>query len=188
MRTVYGIYTAKLEPTRVLLPPTQPPLTTAVDTVSCHEPCHARARGQAQLRKAIVLPPGGTLQGFQPPWRAGRHPGTLTYAVTGCTACTDGDVVGGNDCLVTGLWSGLDIDGAAAAVGAHSGSFLGLVLSDGSAGVGQRSGVRSTPRRSWALRATTIVEADISTAPMAGLSVIPAQARTPAASGMAITL
>ena len=33
-----------------------------------------------------------------------------------------------------------------------------------------------------------MVEADISTAPTAGLSVIPAQASTPAASGMATTL
>jgi hypothetical protein len=38
------------------------------------------------------------------------------------------------------------------------------------------------------LSATTIVEADISAAPMAGLYVNPAQASTPAASGMAITL
>jgi hypothetical protein len=48
--------------------------------------------------------------------------------------------------------------------------------------------VRSTLRSSWALRATTIVEADISTAPMAGLRVRPAHASTPAASGIAITL
>ena len=50
------------------------------------------------------------------------------------------------------------------------------------------SGVRRTRRSSWALRATTMVEADISTAPTPGLSVTPAQANTPAASGMATTL
>jgi hypothetical protein len=37
------------------------------------------------------------------------------------------------------------------------------------------------------LNATTMVDADISTAPMAGLRVTPAQASTPAASGMAMT-
>ena len=49
-------------------------------------------------------------------------------------------------------------------------------------------GVNFTLRGSCALSATTIVEADISAAPMAGLNVNPAQASTPAASGMAITL
>jgi hypothetical protein len=46
-------------------------------------------------------------------------------------------------------------------------------------------GRRSTRRRSWALRATTMVEALIRTAPRAGARVIPAQASTPAASGTA---
>ena len=49
-------------------------------------------------------------------------------------------------------------------------------------------GVSCTRRRSWALRATTIVDRLISTAPTAGDSVIPAQASAPAASGMASTL
>jgi hypothetical protein len=38
------------------------------------------------------------------------------------------------------------------------------------------------------LSATTTVDADISTAPTAGLKVTPAQASTPAANGMATTL
>jgi len=50
------------------------------------------------------------------------------------------------------------------------------------------SGLRSTRRSSWALRATTIVEADMSTAAIAGLNASPAQASTPAASGIAMTL
>ena len=49
-------------------------------------------------------------------------------------------------------------------------------------------GASWTRRNSWALRATTIVETLISTAPTAGDSVTPAQARAPAASGMATTL
>jgi len=49
-------------------------------------------------------------------------------------------------------------------------------------------GRRSTRRRSWALSATTIVDADMRMAPTAGDRVIPAHARTPAASGMATTL
>jgi class 3 adenylate cyclase len=49
-------------------------------------------------------------------------------------------------------------------------------------------GLRSTPRRNWALMATTIVERLISTAAAAGGSDTPAQARAPAASGMARTL
>jgi hypothetical protein len=49
-------------------------------------------------------------------------------------------------------------------------------------------GRRSTRRRSWALRATTMVEALISTAPTAGARVTPAQARTPAATGTASRL
>jgi len=49
-------------------------------------------------------------------------------------------------------------------------------------------GLRSTPRRNWALMATTIVERLISTAAAAGGSDKPAQARAPAASGMARTL
>jgi hypothetical protein len=49
-------------------------------------------------------------------------------------------------------------------------------------------GDRRTRRNSCALRATTIVEALINTAPTAGLSVTPAHANTPAASGIASTL
>ena len=48
--------------------------------------------------------------------------------------------------------------------------------------------VSRTRRRSWAFRATMIVDSDMSTAAAAGLRVTPAQARTPAASGMATTL
>ena len=55
-------------------------------------------------------------------------------------------------------------------------------------GVAGAAGVRRTRRSSWALRATTMVDADMSTAPMAGLSVTPAKANTPAASGIAMTL
>jgi hypothetical protein len=50
------------------------------------------------------------------------------------------------------------------------------------------SGERRTRRRSWAFNATTMVDALIMMAPTAGLRVKPVQARTPAASGMAITL
>ena len=46
----------------------------------------------------------------------------------------------------------------------------------------------ATRRSSWALRATTIVDRLIRTAPTAGGSVMPAQARAPAASGMATML
>ena len=53
---------------------------------------------------------------------------------------------------------------------------------------GVASGLSRTRRSSCALSATTIVDADISTAPTAGLSVNPAQASTPAASGIATTL
>ena len=49
-------------------------------------------------------------------------------------------------------------------------------------------GRRSTPRSSWALAATTMVEALMRMAPTAGDRVMPAQARTPAASGMATML
>jgi len=49
-------------------------------------------------------------------------------------------------------------------------------------------GVRSTRRRVWALRATTMVEALMRMAPTAGERVNPAQASTPAARGMATTL
>ena len=49
-------------------------------------------------------------------------------------------------------------------------------------------GRRSTLRRSWALRATTMVDRLISTAPTAGARVIPAQASTPAARGTASRL
>ena len=49
-------------------------------------------------------------------------------------------------------------------------------------------GLRSTRRRSWALRATTIVERLMRIAPTAGERANPAQANTPAASGMATTL
>ena len=49
-------------------------------------------------------------------------------------------------------------------------------------------GRRSTRRSSWALRATMIVERLMSTAPIAGPRVSPAQANTPAARGMATTL
>ena len=45
-----------------------------------------------------------------------------------------------------------------------------------------------TVRSSCALRATTMVEADMRIAPTAGLRVKPVQARTPAASGIAMTL
>jgi hypothetical protein len=76
---------------------------------------------------------------------------------------------------------------------------LGCILPGGAVSPGQPtdvvwttrssgSGVSWTRRSSWALRATTMVEADISTAPMAGLRVIPAQANTPAARGMAMML
>src|SRR4029450_701355 len=47
---------------------------------------------------------------------------------------------------------------------------------------------RSRPRRSWALRATTIVDRLIRTAPTAGARVTPAQARAPAATGTASRL
>jgi hypothetical protein len=47
---------------------------------------------------------------------------------------------------------------------------------------------RRTVRSSCALRATTMVEADMRIAPTAGLRLKPAQARTPAASGIATTL
>jgi hypothetical protein len=40
------------------------------------------------------------------------------------------------------------------------------------------SGVRRTRRSSWALSATTMVDADMSTSPIAGLRVIPAQANS----------
>ena len=49
-------------------------------------------------------------------------------------------------------------------------------------------GRRSRRRRSWALRATTMVDTLMSTAPTAGGSVTPAQCRAPAASGIATTL
>ena len=49
-------------------------------------------------------------------------------------------------------------------------------------------GLRSSRRRSWALMATITVEALISTAAAAGARTIPAQAKAPAASGMAATL
>lgn len=55
----------------------------------------------------------------------------------------------------------------------------------GSSSVGGRS---STRRRSWALRATTMVETLIKMAATAGGMVIPAQMRAPAAMGMATTL
>ena len=47
---------------------------------------------------------------------------------------------------------------------------------------------RSTPRRSWALRATTMVDRLIRAAPTAGPRVTPAQARAPAAIGTASRL
>ena len=47
---------------------------------------------------------------------------------------------------------------------------------------------RGKRRRSWALRATTMVLTDISTAPNAGESKMPQGASTPAASGSATTL
>ena len=47
------------------------------------------------------------------------------------------------------------------------------------------AGRRSSLRRSWALRATTMVEALIRMAPTAGDRVIPAKVSTPAARGMA---
>jgi hypothetical protein len=47
---------------------------------------------------------------------------------------------------------------------------------------------RSTRRRSWALRATTMVDRLISTAPTAGGRVMPAEASTPAATGTVIRL
>src|SRR4051794_7848671 len=47
---------------------------------------------------------------------------------------------------------------------------------------------RSRRRSSWALSATTTVEADMRMAPTAGDKVMPAKANTPAASGMATTL
>ena len=50
------------------------------------------------------------------------------------------------------------------------------------------SGWSEVRRSNWAFSATTIVEADIRTAPMAGLITIFAQASTPAASGIAMTL
>lgn len=50
------------------------------------------------------------------------------------------------------------------------------------------AGLTSTLRRSWALAATITVDALISAAAAAGASAIPAQASTPAASGMASTL
>src|SRR3954469_25070227 len=46
------------------------------------------------------------------------------------------------------------------------------------------SDVSRTCRSSWALTATTIVDRLMSTAPMAGDRVMPAQARAPAASGI----
>ena len=49
-------------------------------------------------------------------------------------------------------------------------------------------GRRSIRRSSSALKATTIVDADMSSAPAAGGIVIPAQASAPPASGMAATL
>ena len=45
-----------------------------------------------------------------------------------------------------------------------------------------------TRRSSWALRATTMVDMLIRTAPMAGDRVMPAHANAPAASGMAMML
>src|SRR5690606_37657126 len=48
--------------------------------------------------------------------------------------------------------------------------------------------VRLARRRSWALRATTMVLTDISAAPTAGESRMPIGARMPAASGSAKTL
>jgi hypothetical protein len=51
-----------------------------------------------------------------------------------------------------------------------------------------QEGRRSRCLRSWALRATTIVERLIKTAPTAGESRIPMGASTPAARGMATTL
>jgi hypothetical protein len=50
------------------------------------------------------------------------------------------------------------------------------------------AGRRSTRRSSWALRATTIVDTLINTAAIAGDMAIPAQAKAPAASGMATML
>lgn len=47
---------------------------------------------------------------------------------------------------------------------------------------------RSSRRKSCALRATTMVDTDINTAPNAGASVMPAHARTPAARGKAKAL
>jgi hypothetical protein len=47
-----------------------------------------------------------------------------------------------------------------------------------------RAGFSFTRRSSCAFNATTIVEADIRTAPAAGESTMPAEERTPAASGM----
>jgi hypothetical protein len=65
----------------------------------------------------------------------------------------------------------------------------GRASASASAGVSYFSvGVRRTRRSSWAFAATTIVDTLISTAPIAGLNVIPAQASTPAASGIATTL
>src|SRR5690606_28839857 len=49
-------------------------------------------------------------------------------------------------------------------------------------------GRRSRRRRSWALKATAIVEALIISAPAAGGSTKPIGASTPAASGIAMTL
>src|SRR5436189_62142 len=49
-------------------------------------------------------------------------------------------------------------------------------------------GRRSSRRRSWALNATTTVDADMKIAPTAGDSVTPPNDSTPAASGMAIKL
>jgi hypothetical protein len=49
-------------------------------------------------------------------------------------------------------------------------------------------GLSSSRRRNWALMATMTVEALMRAAAAAGASTIPAQARAPAASGMARTL
>ena len=61
-------------------------------------------------------------------------------------------------------------------------------LSVAMVGAGEGAERRSSRRSSWALIATTIVEALISAAPTAGDSVNPANASVPAASGMAATL
>ena len=81
-----------------------------------------------------------------------------------------------------------DADQARIAMQSTSDSGYRLYAKLGGPEHGSYSGVRRTRRSSWALSATTIVEADMSTAPIAGLRVNPAHANTPAASGIATML